>query len=115
MFCNNCGTEISEGTNTCPVCGTVVEEVCDATITDKKTVKKTNTNTVSIILCIVGSIAALFIPLIGYACGGGCIGNGIKQNKDGEKGTLSIVLGIVCLVISLASNIIGQVLLNSAR
>ncbi len=114
MFCNNCGTEISEGTNTCPACGTVVEEVCDATITDNKSGKK-NTNTISIILCIVGSIAALFIPLIGYACGGGCIGNGIKQKKDGENGTLSIVLGVVCLVVSLASNIIGQVLLNSAK
>lgn len=68
MFCNNCGTEISDGTNTCPNCGAVVDEVATATITDNQPEKKSNATTVSIILCIVGSIASLFILFSYFNC-----------------------------------------------
>lgn len=114
MFCKNCGQEIQDGINECPNCGAVqTNESNESAPVTVEPAKKSNVLVVSIILCVVGSVASLFIPLIGYVCGAGCLGMGAKAKKQGDsKAKVATILGIVCLVISLASHIIGAIMIS---
>ena len=67
----------------------------------------------SIVLSVIGSVVSLFVPLIGYVLGAVTIGSGIDAKKKNDSAaTVAIILGVVCVVISLASNIIGAILIN---
>ena len=113
MFCAKCGKEIPNDAKVCPNCGAAVEEEKATPVVEAKPVeapKKSKVLVLSIVLSVIGSVVSLFVPLIGGAV---TIGSGIDAKKKNDSAaTVAIILGVVCVVISLASNIIGAILIN---
>lgn len=116
MFCTKCGKEVPSDAKVCPNCGAVVEEVNETPVVEAKPVeapKKSKVLVLSIVLSVVGSVVSLFIPIIGYVLGAITIGSGVDAKKKNDpSATVAIILGVVCIVISLASNIIGAILIS---
>ncbi len=116
MFCAKCGKEIPNDAKVCPNCGAAVEEEKATPVVEAKPVeapKKSKVLVLSIVLSVIGSVVSLFVPLIGYVLGAVTIGSGIDAKKKNDSAaTVAIILGVVCVVISLASNIIGAILIN---
>lgn len=116
MFCAKCGKEIPNDAKVCPNCGAAVEEENATPVVEAKPVeapKKSKVLVLSIVLSVIGSVVSLFVPLIGYVLGAVTIGSGIDAKKKNDSAaTVAIILGVVCVVISLASNIIGAILIN---
>ena len=107
MYCPYCGKEISDSAAICLNCGCAVP----GTSTQKKSVgsHSAGESHLSLILGIVGIVAAWIFALAGHAASIIGIIYGIKEkNATGSSiGLIVSIIGEVCSVISSASGIIA--------
>lgn len=68
--------------------------------------------TAAIVLGIVGIILGLFIPILGIGCGvAGAIVCGVKKEQCKIKS--GVILSVLAIVLSIASWIIGVMMINA--
>ena len=109
MFCNKCGTAISEGTKYCPSCGSRVENANSNHVTDNinqssapiAMQKKSNSKallTTGLVLSIIGIVGFLLIVFIGLMI------YGRVYLFDGYDFT--VALCILCIILQLSGAIL---------
>lgn len=129
MYCNKCGSNLSEQDKFCNNCGNRVEQMPENIVQFNNTtsnnlnndnVNTTNNNQVSnndkfgLASLIIGIVAIIFVLLgksFGFLLGiVGLILGIISKNKDKKKKT-GIILNIVAMVIRIATIVIGAIFL----
>lgn len=111
-FCTNCGNMLEDNANMCMNCGKVINNL--TTNNDTSDCEK-NANTGFVFGLI--SIAAWFIPLIGYPitiCGIVMSSKGLKANENKTKAVVGLILSIIFLVLTLINSLLGA-LMNLAN
>lgn len=110
MFCSKCGKEINDDALICPSCGCATENYSknekENTVKSNATDLLDKANTLS----LVSIIGGIFIPLLGWICGGIGIGNcnnakvenPTRAEEIKKKCIIGIVISSVVFLISLA-------------
>lgn len=104
MFCSKCGKEINDDALICPSCGCATENYSK---NEKENAVKSNAldlldkaNTLSLIAIIGG----IFIPLLGWICGG--IGIGNCNNAKAENPTRADEIKKKCIIGIVISSVV---------
>ena len=104
MFCPRCGKAVDDGATFCSGCGNPLQPVNK----EMKNDKSLGLGIAALVLGIVG-ILAWIIPIIGLPVGVVALILGIMGLKKSNKGMsiAGIVLGIICLVLTIINGAIG--------
>ena len=105
QFCTHCGKEVTEGATFCMNCGCPIPQ---------KPVAKQRENSnvqLSLVLGIIGMVAAWLFALIGHITSIIGIIIGVREYKE-TNNELGLVLSIVGELFSIISSIIGAITLS---
>lgn len=119
MYCLKCGKEIDDMAIACPYCASATENAPASEMnvpTDKEASKSAeNMANIGMIVGIIGAILAWVFALLGYVCGGIALGMGlVARGKDVTCSKIknSLIAGGVALACSVASSIIGMIMMS---
>lgn len=104
MYCSKCGKEMEDGATFCSGCGTPLQPVSNETPKQESL----GLGIAALVLGIVGLLAWI-IPIIGLPVGVVALILGIMGLMKSNKGMsiAGIVLGIICLVLTIINGAIG--------
>ena len=111
MFCSRCGNELKGEERFCNKCGNPINNVTIENNNNNYTDKKSSQAMVGFILGLC-SIAAWFIPLVGYPVtitGIVFSAKGMDSNNKG-KAIAGLTLSIIFLIITIINSILGAII-----
>ena len=108
VYCSKCGKQMDDSATFCSGCGAPLQNQINYAVPDINKVRKPGFGVVALVLGIVG-VLAWIIPIIGLPVGTIALVFGIIGLKKSSKGMsiVGIVLGIICLVLTIINSAIG--------
>lgn len=108
MICRTCGKEISDSSNFCENCGSVVNPAAQPPIPEQKFI---NYEKRAITLGIIGIVISFIFSIVGCIVSGFGIYYGWKENNFTGK-TCGLILSLIGMFCSIIATIIGFWLLD---